>query len=584
MKLWQTSLDGNFMQTIQQWADEIKSSKATALFHIYVPYDQDDIRKKVDKLRDVLKWKVPGIPVVGCTATGEILNGHIRDRDLVVTAMIFEDPTTQIKVFPHYEEKDKMDATALLDYLSSVPDLKGIEILTSAPYQNLESVGSVIDALPDDIEIFGGVAVGDEISPPFVFANDCGYSTDGSVFVTYQGPEFHIQTNRMFGWKSIGYPLKVTRVEGPVVYELDGKPAYDVYNHYLHIKKGPNFFYDALEFPWEVQVDEHTKYIRHAKSVDEDGSIVMSSNIPLGSDIRLTYGDPRRIMNHTRQTGLQVIDFAPQVVNIINCMGRKLFWADRENVEISEISTHLQTTGFSALGEIMRHKGTTILNNLSIVTVAMREGPKSEMISIDMDKIAQSGNIPITARLAIFINTITDELMEKNAQLNEMLYKASHDALTGLLNRGSIENNIYDTYGTPDKLSDTGWYLIMFDIDDFKQINDQYGHAQGDVTLKRMAEYLSDNVSTLEGVQAGRWGGEEFMILLSDYSVSEAKALAEDIRSKVKTSLDLERPISISVGVTRHIEGENVQDTITRVDELLYQAKNKGKDMVCSDI
>jgi diguanylate cyclase (GGDEF)-like protein len=572
MKLLQTSFDSEFTKTIRDWVKEVSDNNQTALFHIYVPYDREDASLSLEEVRNILRDEATDIPVVGCSATGEILKGQMSDSEIVVTMMIFEDPNTKVYVIPFYGKEVKLEVFKVLDFARSIPNLKGIEILTAASYQRLESAGKVIDELPEEVEIFGGVAVGDEKNSPYVFANERECSGEGSVVAFYSGPELQMQTYRMFGWKPIGYPLTVTRSDGPVIYELDGKPAYDVYNHYLQIDKEDNFFYDALEFPFEVKMGE-AAYIRHAKSVNEDGSIVMSTNVPQGSSVRITYGDPRSIIESTKETGLQAIDFAPQVVNIINCMGRKLFWSGRENVEIGEISKYLHTTGFSALGEIMRYKGTTGLNNLSIIAVAMKEGNNTKKIYLDFDKMGKPSSMPITARLAIFINTITEELMEKNNQLNDMLYKASHDALTGLLNRGAIERDIYE-------LEDSDFHLIMFDVDDFKMINDSYGHPEGDCILKMMAGYLAENIVVLPGAKVGRWGGEEFMILLSGYSDAEAGELAERIRRQVKGLSDRQISVSISVGVAHHLGSETVQETINRVDVLLYQAKNHGKDCV----
>lgn len=574
MKLQQTSLNSEFSETIRNWAKEVRDNDRRALFHIYVPYDQGSAREDLKKAREIIRNEASGIPVVGCSATGEILNGQMSDSDIVVTLYIFEDPGTRVDAIPFYGKETEAEVIKVLEYAKSIPNLKGIEVLTAAPYQRLESAGKIIDVLPEDVEIFGGVAVGDDKHLPYVFANDEECCFDGSAVVFYSGANLHMQTYRMFGWKPIGYPLTVTRSEGAVIYELDGKPAYDVYKHYLQLDKEDNFFYDALEFPFEVNVEEAT-YIRHAKSVNEDGSIVMSTNVPQGSSVRITYGDPRSIIGSTKETGLQAIDFSPEVVNIINCMGRKLFWSGRENVEIGEISKYLHTMGFSALGEIMRYKGTTFLNNLSIVAVAMKEGDIGNKINLDFDKIVQTSSMPMTARLAVFINTITEELMEKNRQLNEMLYKASHDALTGLLNRGAIERAIYETEG--------GFHLIMFDVDNFKMINDTYGHAEGDSILKLIAGYLSENIEVLKGVEVGRWGGEEFMVLLTGYSVSEAGNIAETIRNQVKELSKDHIRVTISAGVTQHLEDDTVQATINRVDALLYKAKNLGKDCVQTD-
>ena len=580
MKLLQTVFNTEFENTVRSWAATIKTNGCSALIHVYIPYCAEFRNEDMRRIRHILGTCIPDVPVIGCSATGAIIGGLLNDEDSVISLMIFEEESTSVVVVPYYARPDGEDVDKVLKFAQNIPDLKGLELITAASNSKLERAGRIMDNLPQEIEIFGSVAVGDAKNPAFVFADDCPESYEGSVLVFYCGRELHLLSNRMFGWKPIGYPLKVTKAEGPLVYEIDGKPAYDVYNHYLQIKKDDNFFYDALEFPWEVRIDEETAYLRHAKSVNSDGSILMSSIIPEGSEIHLTYGDPRRIMAHTKETTLKIRDFAPEVINIINCMGRKLFWSDKEDVEISVLSKLMNTMGFSALGEIMRHNGTTLLNNLSIVTIAMREGPKGELPEVDIDLFEKSSNMPVMARLALFINTISEELMEKNNQLNDMLYKASHDALTGLLNRGAIERSIYEYHeeGCHD------WHLIMFDLDNFKMINDSCGHLKGDDILKTLSGILSEYVKKIPNVRAGRWGGEEFMIFIKSCSDDDAVRFAENLRLRVKKDCKHNIPITISIGVTGHKPEESVIDTISRVDELLYQAKNTGKDRVCSDI
>ncbi len=582
MKLLETSFDINFSQTIHKWAGEFASYSRSVLFHVYVPFDKPEELENLKYVRKILKEEFPTSQVIGCSAAGMILDGQIQNDAIVVSAMIFEDSSTTVIVRTSYEGEGSLDVQKLLDFVTGFPDLKGIEALTAAPYQPLLDTGSVIDTIPESTEIFGAVAVGDDDHPSFVFAGDqeLGYGRTAIVF--YAGKNLHLLTSRMFGWNPIGYPLSVTKAIDDVVYELDNKPAYEVYHHYLHIKKDNNFFYDALEFPWEVKADENTYYIRHAKSVNPDGSIVMSSNIPQGSKIRLTFGDPRRIMKHTRQTISEIFEFGPQVVNIFNCFGRMLFWKGKENIEIQEMSEYLQTTGFSALGEIMRYKGNTLLNNLSIVTIAMREGTKVQSVAVSPDDLEGKANIPVTARLAIFINTITEELMQKNDQLNVMLYKASHDALTGILNRGAIEREIYEKCDQVDEFQ-LARHLIMFDVDDFKKINDTFGHSVGDKILKSIAAIVDDYISTIPGAVFGRWGGEEFMIFIYGQSDALAKEVANNVLDKIKNVSLLEREVTVSIGVTRHYPLESVMQTLTRADELMYRSKSNGKAQITYD-
>ena len=205
MKLLSTLVNDNFEKTVESWVGEIGT--CSALFHVYIPYDLTEREAKTSFVRDVLKHFAPEIPVIGCSATGEIFEGQLQDNLPLVSVMIFEDSSTRVEVLPYYEKSHGEDAKWMLEHAKDTPYLRGIEIITAASYQRLEYAGSVIDALPEEIDIFGGVAVGFENNPAFVFANDSDVTSDGSAFVFYSGPELHLQTNRMFGWKPIGYPM-----------------------------------------------------------------------------------------------------------------------------------------------------------------------------------------------------------------------------------------------------------------------------------------------------------------------------------------------------------------------------------------
>ncbi|MCR5354906.1 MAG: GGDEF domain-containing protein [Lachnospiraceae bacterium] len=583
MRLLQAKADKNFNNVLAGWAKEIEVSNKAAVIHMYVPYNLPDVEIRIEALIADISRYLPEVPMAGTTSVGQTLYGKMKNKDIIVTLTLFEEESTHVEVFYTYKYNRNLDdARKFRDYLAGISDLKGLEIFTSAEYDRLQSVGSILDELSEELEIFGAVAVGDAKNPAYVFTDVFEQVRSATVFIIYSGKDLHIQTNRMFGWSSIGYPLEVTKVEGPVVYEIDSKPAYDVYNHYISIPQDDDFFYNALVFPWEIEVDKDTRYIRHAKSVNPDGSIVMSSFIPQGSKIRISYGDPRRIISSTKLAEAQIIDFAPQVVRVYNCMGRMLFWGQQAEIEVEEVSKYVNVTGFSALGEIMRYKQCTILNNLSIVSACMREGEISDTGRIHINNRIEKQNMPITARLAYFINVITEELLQKNEELNEMIYNVSHDALTGLFNRGTIERMIYDNHDISEVKQ---WHLIMADIDDFKMINDTYGHQEGDKALKAMASYLSYQTMPLENISVGRWGGEEFMILLSNYTDGEVQVIARNICDRLPSiPVKLARPMSVSVGVTAHRSDENVNSTILRVDELLYEAKRNGKNQVCTDL
>ena len=155
------------------------------------------------------------------------------------------------------------------------------------------------------------------------------------------------------------------------------------------------------------------------------------------------------------------------------------------------------------------------------------------------------------------------------------------DALTQSYNRFGIDQ-IVSTLITPVKdvaVDEPPFSLILLDIDHFKRVNDTRGHDTGDRVLKNMAKII--NGSLREGDYIGRWGGEEFVIILPFTRHEFAMALAEKIRISVShSSFEPENPllITVSVGVGSLLSDESFADLFKRVDEALYRAKERGRN------
>ena len=125
------------------------------------------------------------------------------------------------------------------------------------------------------------------------------------------------------------------------------------------------------------------------------------------------------------------------------------------------------------------------------------------------------------------------------------------------------------------------------DIDDFKVINDQFGHFVGDRTLQKIGEFF--NAKAADNWAVGRWGGEEFIIVLSDTSIEEAQQIAESIRESVQRIKPVREQddftITLSIGVSVYNEQDHsFLAAVCRADKLLYEAKNLGKNKVISEL
>lgn len=169
-------------------------------------------------------------------------------------------------------------------------------------------------------------------------------------------------------------------------------------------------------------------------------------------------------------------------------------------------------------------------------------------------------------------------LVAKNIKLEEL---ASVDPLTKLLNRRSMFPFMNSCYERAVE-SGTPFALILSDIDDFKEVNDRYGHDCGDMILRRVSEIFRDNIS--EGMKVCRWGGEEILVLIPESSAENGAELAEKIRDKIANTQFVfgGKPVSVTLtfGVSENKGGISVDKTVTNADKNLYSGKRSGKNCV----
>ncbi|HPI97853.1 MAG TPA: sensor domain-containing diguanylate cyclase, partial [Synergistales bacterium] len=187
-------------------------------------------------------------------------------------------------------------------------------------------------------------------------------------------------------------------------------------------------------------------------------------------------------------------------------------------------------------------------------------------------------NIEFTGKdlLFLIIHDLTEEreAERKIQKLNEeLLHLSNTDKLTGVINRRHFEEILGWEIDKARRYKDT-LSLVMFDLDRFKEINDRFGHKRGDLVLREICSSCRSNIRSSDFL--ARWGGDEFMIL-TPVKLQEALILGEKIRKLVA---DLDLGVTASVGVTEFVPGDNMDTLTTRVDDLLYEAKEKGRNLV----
>ena len=357
-------------------------------FQIYSSVLEED---KIKPVIGVIEEIFPDVPWIGNSTSGNIVDSELGS-DIVVSAMLFEDASSQFEFFQYDMQQMPVDDIAknVLDEAAKRPWVKGIEI-----YYTISNVSTT------------------------QFCD--GFCRSGILIVFYGGINFYLTAIKISGWQPLGRTFRVTRASGSVVYELDGRPAYEVYHKYLNIANDENFFMNALEFPMFYE-HNGTTIVRAPAECRFDGAVVMSSDIEVGSDLRLSYGEPNTIVNCVEQEGKRIDQFCPEVVHIFSCAARKAFWSSREpTYEIYSLKKIAANSGFFSHGEFLRENGHLNQHNITLVMAGMREGEPHVIgrpLSQLLDEKA-SPKLPLAARMATFIQEASKDLEDSNKKLQQ---------------------------------------------------------------------------------------------------------------------------------------------------------------------
>lgn len=187
-----------------------------------------------------------------------------------------------------------------------------------------------------------------------------------------------------------------------------------------------------------------------------------------------------------------------------------------------------------------------------------------------------------------FVRTLQDRIRDKRAALNAALAQierlASIDDLTGLDNRRSLmqwlaaQMALHERTGQP-------LCVALLDVDHFKRVNDTFGHAAGDRVLQRFAREALSTLGSAD--RLGRYGGEEFILVLPATSLRESETPLERIRQGIADSdwseINPRMRITVTIGATEYRSGETVEELLQRADAALYQGKGAGRNQVVID-
>ena len=173
--------------------------------------------------------------------------------------------------------------------------------------------------------------------------------------------------------------------------------------------------------------------------------------------------------------------------------------------------------------------------------------------------------------------------MELERYHGKVAYMAHTDALTDLPNRRTVENELRQVISSTGE--ERGFAVALGDLDNFKGINDTYGHQCGDKVLKEIASRFRKSIRSYDVL--GRWGGEEFLFIFKDASIEMALQTLERIReTTISTPIPCTNAslnVTATFGITHYREGDSQESLFERVDKLLYKGKEAGRNRIMSD-
>ena len=313
----------------------------------------------------------------------------------------------------------------------------------------------------------------------------------------------------------------------------------------------------------------HRPRIMHA-SVDVTGKQLLEDNLPLDME-RF-----KKVVQFAHDA-IITIDSSENIV-IFNQAASRIFGYSNEEMIGRPLSELLPV-------EIRRKHSDNIAAFANAPDTSRHMHSRAQVLALRKDGSKFSASITISkSRVGRDpeMTAIVRESFDEAGLIEDLLIASRHDALTGLYNRRRF-GELLDAEISRCRRFDRGFSLLMLDIDDFKKINDTYGHIVGDHLLQIFGQRLAGTLREMD--VACRWGGEEFVALLPETSIEGAFVVAEKIRAETETARlkhdGIELGFTVSIGLAHFPAGDgSIDSAIDTVDQRLYFAKKAGKNRV----
>lgn len=555
---------------IRLFAASYVPGKQSILISIYTHWNTPEAIHEMTRL---FCAAFPEAEIAGMTTAGGIDNGRMRLHQTIVTIQFFEKSDVHTAIYDFSKEPMKKLGEKALSFCQKETNLSAVLLFMTQRYYDFEPFLAALDRLPKNISICGGYAhTYRNEDGIYVFTKDAILSR-GILLVTFSG-DVNVMTTSVMGWQPLGRTMTITAIDGPlVIRSLDHKPAAYFYQKYLH---STDFGNSELLFPLVRSRHQVQLSILPLES-RSDGALQTNVFSHVGDQVQMAYGDPDQVILSSREALDHIERFAPEGMLLISCVTRRYYLKEDVNQILSAYSDFCVAPGGYVNGELIRIDGKTQATNMTLISVCFREGeaPLVAATRKPHAPVVLGEALSTIQRLATFVTETTKELAETQKQLS---FAASHDSFTGLLNRGSIEEMLCRCHKDT-RARRLNFSALMIDLDTFKHINDTFGHAKGDEVICEVASIMKHMIRPTDF--AGRWGGDEFVILLPGTALESALIVASRLQKAFRRIQLPDRSfLTASIGCTTASPEETEAGFYKRMDDALYLAKEGGRNRI----
>lgn len=555
---------------------DAKASDAQSqlVFGVEASCDPKVISRRMAALRDA----VPGLHVVG--STKQIVDSFRTPAQLATVHSLLQFDTSDVTVAWYDYETYSLSQAAweFLAKMEGVEDVRAVLILTANASVPCNEFLSIVSGRMPDVTLFGMQAgtpiMGDDRS--LIFA-DGHVSHDALVAVAFSGRDLHAHDCYSFGFRSLGSEHTITGVNGTLATTIDGKPAVDLYGTYLDIDPEPGFYENVCAFP--LVADGEGLPVAHvATGYTDAGAMTFSLGFQTGDKVSLAYSKPSYVLAETLAEANGLKRFCPQATVVVTCINRRIFLGDadeeRELGYFAESNNHMVYT--SGYGELYHRNGAGGVLNSTLIALGLREGPAPEdgFCPIVDEELEKSSEVTLSDRLVTLLEATSEELRQTISNLRVL---STTDDLTEIANRRKTMAYLESLVNR--RAENEAIDVVMFDIDGFKGVNDNFGHEVGDEVLREVVRRVKNCIRVDDLL--GRWGGDEFLVIARGLAERDLIRFGERVRQAVAASpIEAVGRTTISVGVTTVRAGDTSELVFDRVDKALYDAKAKGRNCV----